>query len=302
MNYYPHYIDDFNSATRFSSRLERSIYRDMLDLYYEQEKPLPLEQKILFRKICVVTAEEVAAAQQVLEDFFVLTDGGWVNARCEKEIKRYHEKSEKSGAGGRAKAAKAEAALALAMSKKSAAACAPDAGNRQADSSILREGCAQDASTLCEPANQNQNQNHNQKKSNPVAQPTLSEDRAGTTTAVDLSIAMRNEGVKSQPADPRLIALAGQGVSVQTAVAACQEAKRSKHGAEVNVGYVVKILERWAAEAASLSVAGVMPPSRPASAGYESTKDRERRETIHALTGQSHHERAHEFIDINTLA
>jgi len=40
MNYYPHHIGDFNSATRHLTRIERSVYRDLIELYYDTEAPL----------------------------------------------------------------------------------------------------------------------------------------------------------------------------------------------------------------------------------------------------------------------
>ena len=74
--------------------------------------------------------------------------------------------------------------------------------------------------------------------------------------AVQLSIAMRANGVESNSADPRLIALAEQGVRPETVTAACEEAKRAKPGERIGLGYVTKILERWAADAAKVQASG----------------------------------------------
>ncbi|NRR28873.1 hypothetical protein HSX11_01620 [Oxalobacteraceae bacterium] len=82
-------------------------------------------------------------------------------------------------------------------------------------------------------------------------------------TAVDLSIAMRAGGIATQPADPRLMALASQGVEPDTVAAACAEARRAKPGAKISAGYVFAILGRWADDAAALRVAGAgRPPPR----------------------------------------
>ena len=43
MKHYPFHVSDFRSATAHLTRLERSIYRDLLDMYYELEHSLPLE-------------------------------------------------------------------------------------------------------------------------------------------------------------------------------------------------------------------------------------------------------------------
>jgi hypothetical protein len=88
-------------------------------------------------------------------------------------------------------------------------------------------------------------------------------DAAGAnvkTKPVDLSIAFRAGGVMTQPADPRLIALSQQGVTVETVKAACEEAQRAKPGESVGLGYVAKILERWAKEASELKTNGAANP------------------------------------------
>jgi uncharacterized protein YdaU (DUF1376 family) len=90
VNHYPHHIGDFDKATRHLSRLERSIYRDLIDLYYDTEKPLPLDIAMLARRIIAVTKEEITALEVVLAEFFINTPDGWRNKRCDKEIEEYH--------------------------------------------------------------------------------------------------------------------------------------------------------------------------------------------------------------------
>jgi hypothetical protein len=97
-----------------------------------------------------------------------------------------------------------------------------------------------------------------------------------------------------------LIELSKQGMSVETVLAACEEAKRSKGGEEIKLGYLVAILGRWSSQAAAVQVAGAMPPAR-ASPGFESTKDRARRETLAGLTGHGNYEQPPQFIDLNPV-
>lgn len=85
-------------------------------------------------------------------------------------------------------------------------------------------------------------------------------ETARAITAVDLSIAMRKAGMQTQPADPRLIALAAQGIDPETVTAACEEAKRTKPNQRIGAGYIFAILERWALDAAALKVAGATAP------------------------------------------
>lgn len=89
MNYYPHHIGDFNNATRHLTRLERSIYRDLLDLYYESEGPLPDCFDKLARRIIATSPEEREALQVVLEEFFEHQDDGYHNKRADMEIAIY---------------------------------------------------------------------------------------------------------------------------------------------------------------------------------------------------------------------
>lgn len=104
VNYYPHHIADFNNATRHLSRVERSIYRDLLDIYYDTEQPLtPVEQE-LARKVIARSEEEKQALRQVLSEFFVETDEGWRHERCEAVLVEYRAKVEKCAAAGIASA------------------------------------------------------------------------------------------------------------------------------------------------------------------------------------------------------
>lgn len=86
----------------------------------------------------------------------------------------------------------------------------------------------------------------------------------GAVTAVQISIALRKAGVSSQPADPRLMALAEQGVGLETVEAACAEAKKAKPDERISVPYVLAIIERWAREAASLKAKGAAAPGKQA--------------------------------------
>ena len=101
MNYYQHHIGDFNNATRHLSRLERSIYRDLLDLYYDLEKPLQLDFDKLARRIMVEDGER-GAMRDVLNEFFVLQDDGYHNARADREIASF----QRMAIGGKMGAAK----------------------------------------------------------------------------------------------------------------------------------------------------------------------------------------------------
>tara|TARA_R110001592_G_scaffold111372_6_gene308485 strand:- start:9486 stop:10301 length:816 start_codon:yes stop_codon:yes gene_type:complete len=101
MNYYPHHIGDFNSATRHLSRIERSVYRDLIDLYYDTEKALSEDQASLCRLIIARSSEEVEAVKQVLAEFFTLGEDGYSHSRCDQEIEKYQAKARQAQENGK---------------------------------------------------------------------------------------------------------------------------------------------------------------------------------------------------------
>ena len=106
MNHYPHHIGDFNNATRHLTRVERSLYSDMLDLYYDTEQPLNGDVNKLARRLLANSEEEREAVQVVLDEFFTLENDGWHNPRCDAEIAKYQGLIETASRAGRASAEK----------------------------------------------------------------------------------------------------------------------------------------------------------------------------------------------------
>lgn len=106
MNHYPHHIGDFDRATRHLTRIERSVYRDLIDLYYETESELTLDVTALCRRIIARTNEESTAVEQVLNEFFIKTARGWFHCRCDDEIEHYRANNTQKAAAGKASAAK----------------------------------------------------------------------------------------------------------------------------------------------------------------------------------------------------
>ena len=105
MRFYPYHIGDFNNATRYASRLERSIYRDLLDMYYEQESAIDgTDLDKLQRRLNVRSTDEQTALDFVLTEYFENQDGFYFNNRCEQEIKKYQDKLENAIKAGKASA------------------------------------------------------------------------------------------------------------------------------------------------------------------------------------------------------
>lgn len=104
MKHYPHHIGDFDKATRHLTRIERSIYRDLIDLYYDTEQRLTLDRAALCRKVIANSNEESTAVEQVLNEFFTETATGWYHARCEVEIAAYQSNTSQKALAGKASA------------------------------------------------------------------------------------------------------------------------------------------------------------------------------------------------------
>lgn len=105
MNYYSHHIGDFDKATRHLTRIERSIYRDLMDVYYDTEEPLTLDRAALCRKIIARSPEEATAVEQVLNEFFIESMTGWVHIGCEMGIAAFRASNSQKSAAGKASAA-----------------------------------------------------------------------------------------------------------------------------------------------------------------------------------------------------
>ncbi|MFW1829132.1 MULTISPECIES: YdaU family protein [unclassified Acinetobacter] len=100
MHYYKKNIGDYRGATSHLTLLEHGVYGWLLDTYYMDEKPLPLDERQLFRVALARTDEEKQAVRDVLNEFFVKTENGWLHNRCELEIKAFHAKAESNRKNG----------------------------------------------------------------------------------------------------------------------------------------------------------------------------------------------------------
>lgn len=150
MNYYPHHIGDFNSATRHLTRIERSVYRDLIELYYDTEAPLSKPVERLCRLVVAHSEEERTAVQQVLNEFFTETEQGWVHVRCEQEIAKYHGNKEAKSAAGKASAA-----------ARAKAKTASEPSNYAPPEHVFNSRSTEDQQN---PTNQNQNQNQEEQE------------------------------------------------------------------------------------------------------------------------------------------
>ena len=96
MHHYERNIGDYLRDASHLSLLEHGVYSRLLDIYYLSEKPLPLDIKTIARQIGARSKDEQEALAAVLSDFFQQTDDGFRQKRCDQELEKIYEKSEKA--------------------------------------------------------------------------------------------------------------------------------------------------------------------------------------------------------------
>lgn len=101
MNFYPHHIGDYLTATAHLSWMEDCAYRRLLDLYYSREQAIPGDVVQAARLCRATTKDERKAVETVLAEFFTLTDKGWTHTRCEEEIVKAADAAERARQNGK---------------------------------------------------------------------------------------------------------------------------------------------------------------------------------------------------------
>jgi uncharacterized protein YdaU (DUF1376 family) len=102
MHYYQFNIGDYLSHTKHLDLMEDLAYRRLLDLYYLHERPLNSGIASVARQIGM--RDQETEVKTVLEEFFDLSDDGWINQRADKEIKHFHSKIDQASRAGKASA------------------------------------------------------------------------------------------------------------------------------------------------------------------------------------------------------
>jgi len=101
MHYYKFNIADYRKDTGHLSTIEHGIYRQLIDWYYLDENPIPLETQVVSRRLRLASEIEVLSLQNVLSDFFKEGKSGYVHKRIELDINDYHEQAEKNQRNGK---------------------------------------------------------------------------------------------------------------------------------------------------------------------------------------------------------
>jgi uncharacterized protein YdaU (DUF1376 family) len=99
MHYYQWNIADYRADTAHLNIIEHGIYRQLIDWYYLDERPIPKETQVVTRRLAL-GSDMLHLLENVLSDFFKLTDLGYVHPRIELELERYRTQFAKNRVNG----------------------------------------------------------------------------------------------------------------------------------------------------------------------------------------------------------
>ena len=97
MHFYSFDMNDYRGATGHLSRDQDLNLRRLLDMYYDKEAPIPNDLELVALRV-QATEEELTF---ILRQFFVQTEKGWHNARCDFEITKYQARAETARKNGK---------------------------------------------------------------------------------------------------------------------------------------------------------------------------------------------------------
>jgi len=92
MHFYPHHIGDFQRDTASLSDSDTMAYLRLIWMYYDTEKPLPADAKLLAFKI----GADPDSVQMILDSFFIKEQDIYRHKRCDKVLNEIYDKSEKA--------------------------------------------------------------------------------------------------------------------------------------------------------------------------------------------------------------
>jgi uncharacterized protein YdaU (DUF1376 family) len=99
MHYYQFNIADYRKDAGHLSMVEHGIYRSLIDWYYLDETPIPAETQVVMRRLRL-GSDEAHHLENVLRDFFILTEKGYYHNRIHADLERYQTQFAKNRVNG----------------------------------------------------------------------------------------------------------------------------------------------------------------------------------------------------------
>lgn len=245
MNFYKHYIGDFQRDTGHLSLTERGAYLCLIHHYYATEKPLPNDVDSLCR-IAGAVSKIDRAAVKVAMSFFEKVDSGLMHARIEAELEKAGEISNTNRT------------IALAREEKRRAAKAARIDHEQ---STLR---AQSVPRI----DHEQSTNQTPDTINTVNPPERVNNLTSGTAAGSVCSRLKKECriADVNPQNPKLLALLGAGLTEDEIIAAGIDSKVK------SFAYILSMAEGRRRDANNITKLPTAVPKSPAPENFE-TRD-----------------------------
>ena len=96
MHYFEHNIKDYRADAFTLTMIQHGAYRQLIDQYYLNERPLTLDLEVLCDDLLVRGEDEKKAIVFILGKFFSKTEDGYVHKRCNTVIQAFKDKSDKN--------------------------------------------------------------------------------------------------------------------------------------------------------------------------------------------------------------
>jgi len=96
MHYFEYNIKDYRADAFQLTLIQHGAYRQLIDQYYLNEKPLTLNIDDLCYELLIRGDDEKTAIVFILEKFFDKTENGYAHKRCDVVIQKYKAKSDQS--------------------------------------------------------------------------------------------------------------------------------------------------------------------------------------------------------------
>ncbi|MGI9143603.1 MAG: YdaU family protein [Fluviibacter sp.] len=100
MHYYSFNVADYRKDTTHLTPIEHYIYRTLIDWYYLDEIPIPLDTQLVLRKLGLSKQYEDNLIN-IVNEFFILTDFGYKHTRIESDIAKFLQNAEKNKENGK---------------------------------------------------------------------------------------------------------------------------------------------------------------------------------------------------------
>lgn len=228
MNYYPHHIGDYLKDTAHLTMIEDGAYRRLIDLYYLHEQPLPAEKRQVYRLARAASTAERKAIDTILAEYFSPGPDGWTHRRCDAEIDRSREKSDKA--------------------RRSAAKRWDSEGNANASTDAMRTHSEGNAYPIT---------NNQEPKEKKEGDHTRDAGAYGT-----IAKTLRLKSVDVQPGNPDFRAWVDAGLTEDEALAGLEIARTSKPAPErMPWGYLSKVLATQRKTASAVPSKAERPPT-----------------------------------------